>query len=149
MLPTVDESREPFQWAMPDLDALRDFAKTSFNWSKKRVDELLLPVMHQLNSKEVQLSINRYMVCLSPQKRKVKSRRLQQAIAKIVHSQSSSDCSDSELGSAMPASGSRVQQDTTVVQITERDNSHSKRPRGKAKGRGRGRGRGREKGGFI
>jgi hypothetical protein len=137
------------------------------------VDELLLPVMHQLNSKEVntvqtyihtyilsgyyvslfvpqvQLSINRYMVCLSPQKRKVKSRRLQQAIAKIVHSQSSSDCSDSELGSAMPASGSRVQQDTTVVQITERDNSHSKRPRGKAKGRGRGRGRGREKGGFI
>ncbi|XP_062521708.1 DNA excision repair protein ERCC-5 homolog isoform X2 [Corticium candelabrum] len=51
--PTVDESREPFQWAMPDLDSLRDFAANSFNWTKKQVDQLLLPVMQQLNKMEL------------------------------------------------------------------------------------------------
>ena len=69
--PTVDESKEPFEWAMPDLEALREYvvvvtlflsmkflrvcsyAARNFGWSKSRLDEVLLPVIQKLNSREV------------------------------------------------------------------------------------------------
>eukprot|EP00118_Oscarella_pearsei_P017377 m.171665 g.171665 ORF g.171665 m.171665 type:complete len:774 (+) comp39065_c0_seq2:60-2381(+) len=50
--PAVDESEEPFEWGIPDLDALRDYASRTFGWAKNRLDEVVLPVLQKLNSRE-------------------------------------------------------------------------------------------------
>lgn len=53
MFPTVDESREGFTWATPDLDHIRQFMKSKFGWKMKRIDEILLPVIKRLNNHTV------------------------------------------------------------------------------------------------
>ncbi|KAI0359824.1 hypothetical protein OH77DRAFT_870687 [Trametes cingulata] len=49
--PTVDESREPFKWAMPDLDALRSFFNSELGWDQSKVDDLLLPIIRKMNKR--------------------------------------------------------------------------------------------------
>ncbi|KAH9903065.1 hypothetical protein C8Q73DRAFT_672835 [Cubamyces lactineus] len=49
--PTVDESREPFKWGMPDLDALRSFFNTELGWDQTKVDDLLLPIIRKMNKR--------------------------------------------------------------------------------------------------
>ncbi|KAI0331869.1 PIN domain-like protein, partial [Cubamyces sp. BRFM 1775] len=49
--PTVDESREPFKWGMPDLDALRTFFNTELGWDQTKVDDLLLPIIRKMNKR--------------------------------------------------------------------------------------------------
>ncbi|PKC60854.1 PIN domain-like protein [Rhizophagus irregularis] len=46
--PQVDDSKNEFQWAMPDLDDLRDFLMDNFLWSHEKVDETLVPLMKTL-----------------------------------------------------------------------------------------------------
>ncbi|KAI0367801.1 PIN domain-like protein [Pilatotrama ljubarskyi] len=49
--PTVDESREPFKWGMPDLDALRGFFNSELGWDQTKVDDLLLPIIRKMNKR--------------------------------------------------------------------------------------------------
>ncbi|RIA82650.1 hypothetical protein C1645_743635 [Glomus cerebriforme] len=46
--PQVDSSKIQFQWAMPDLDDLREFLMDNFLWSHEKVDETLIPLMKTL-----------------------------------------------------------------------------------------------------
>ncbi|GBC08512.1 hypothetical protein RclHR1_08180006 [Rhizophagus clarus] len=46
--PQVDDSKIQFQWAIPDLDDLRDFLMDNFLWSHEKVDETLVPLMKTL-----------------------------------------------------------------------------------------------------
>merc|ERR1719394_1092573 len=48
--PSVDESRETFSWAVPNLVAVRDFALERFGWDRTKVDRLLKPVLRSLDS---------------------------------------------------------------------------------------------------
>ncbi|XP_028401708.1 DNA repair protein complementing XP-G cells homolog isoform X2 [Dendronephthya gigantea] len=50
--PAVDDSREAFSWANPDLHSLRLFASEKLGWSKMKTDEILLPVIKRLNTRE-------------------------------------------------------------------------------------------------
>lgn len=90
----------------------------------------------------MQPTISRYLVHLSPHKRKIKSKRIRLAVAKIApSSQSSSDCSDIEVVTK-PVDGSQSgRQEIVGSDVTDLST------RGSSKGRekGRGRGRGREK----
>lgn len=47
--PEVDSDPEAFQWGVPDLDALRSFLMTTIGWSQERTDEILLPVIKDMN----------------------------------------------------------------------------------------------------
>lgn len=47
--PDVDASAEPFQWGVPDLDALRAFLMATIGWSQERTDEVLVPVIKDMN----------------------------------------------------------------------------------------------------
>ncbi|RMD43939.1 hypothetical protein DV735_g1213, partial [Chaetothyriales sp. CBS 134920] len=42
--PDVDQSPEPFQWGVPDVDKLRAFLMATVGWSQDRTDEILVPV---------------------------------------------------------------------------------------------------------
>ncbi len=61
--PEVDSNPEPFQWGVPDLAALRTFLSTQIGWSRERTDEVLVPVIRDMNRREkegTQANITRF-----------------------------------------------------------------------------------------
>ncbi|OAA65994.1 DNA excision repair protein rad2 [Niveomyces insectorum RCEF 264] len=52
--PDVDRSTEPFQWGVPDLDGLRTFLMATIGWGPERTDEVLVPVIRDMNRREVE-----------------------------------------------------------------------------------------------
>ncbi|KZZ93773.1 DNA excision repair protein Rad2 [Moelleriella libera RCEF 2490] len=52
--PEVDGSAEPFQWGVPDLEGLRRFLMATIGWSKERTDEVLVPVIRDMNKRDVE-----------------------------------------------------------------------------------------------
>lgn len=61
--PEVDNSAEPFQWGVPDVEGLRQFLMATIGWSKERTDEVLVPVVRDMNKREregTQSNITRY-----------------------------------------------------------------------------------------
>ncbi|KAL7271358.1 DNA repair protein rad2 [Rhizina undulata] len=49
--PEVDSDPQEFTWGVPDLDALRTFLMETIGWSQERTDEVLLPVIRDMNRK--------------------------------------------------------------------------------------------------
>jgi DNA excision repair protein ERCC-5 len=61
--PEVDSDPEQFQWGVPDLAALRTFLSSQIGWSWERTDEVLVPVIRDMNRREkegTQANITRY-----------------------------------------------------------------------------------------
>lgn len=52
--PEVDASTEPFQWGVPNLEGLRQFLMTTIGWSQERTDEVLVPVIKDMNRREME-----------------------------------------------------------------------------------------------
>ncbi|EXJ95937.1 DNA excision repair protein ERCC-5 [Capronia coronata CBS 617.96] len=52
--PEVDSTPEPFQWGVPDLDKLRGFLMATIGWSQERTDEVLVPVIRDMNKRETE-----------------------------------------------------------------------------------------------
>jgi DNA excision repair protein ERCC-5 len=50
--PEVDSDPSVFQWGVPDLDALRQFLMATIGWSPERTDEVLVPVIRDVNRRE-------------------------------------------------------------------------------------------------
>ncbi|KAF2022016.1 PIN domain-like protein [Aaosphaeria arxii CBS 175.79] len=50
--PDVDSDPQPFQWGVPDLAALRTFLSSQIGWSWERTDEVLVPVIKDMNKRE-------------------------------------------------------------------------------------------------
>ncbi|KAM9301143.1 DNA excision repair protein ERCC-5-like isoform 2-T2 [Morus bassanus] len=55
--PVVDETRGSFTWGKPDVEQIREFCKDHFGWTRTKIDEILLPVIKQLNLQQILLSI--------------------------------------------------------------------------------------------
>ncbi|KAF2032212.1 PIN domain-like protein [Setomelanomma holmii] len=63
LYPEVDSDPEPFQWGVPDLAALRTFLSSQIGWSWERTDEVLVPVIKDMNRREkegTQANITRF-----------------------------------------------------------------------------------------
>ena len=52
LLPEVDSDPSPFAWGVPDLDALRGFLMATIGWTQERADEILVPVIRDMNRRE-------------------------------------------------------------------------------------------------
>lgn len=52
--PEVDSNTEQFQWGVPDLDKLRSFLMATIGWTQERTDEVLVPVIRDMNKREVE-----------------------------------------------------------------------------------------------
>ncbi|KAI8991248.1 hypothetical protein BDF20DRAFT_909056 [Mycotypha africana] len=50
--PTVDDATDQFVWGQPQLDSLRVFLMESFSWSEEKTDQVLLPVLREMNSRK-------------------------------------------------------------------------------------------------
>lgn len=81
--PEVDDSKEKFSWAVPNVDALRLFTMEKFGWNRAKADEILLPVMKKLGVKTTQMRIDSFFTNIKLVKDdRVHSKRMQDAIAK-------------------------------------------------------------------
>ena len=61
--PEVDKNNEQFQWGVPDLERLRSFLMATIGWSQDRTDEVLVPVIRDMNKRDlegVQSNITRF-----------------------------------------------------------------------------------------
>ena len=52
--PEVDADPSSFEWGVPDLDALRSFLMATIGWTQERTDEILVPVIKDMNRREVE-----------------------------------------------------------------------------------------------
>ncbi|KAI2602250.1 PIN domain-like protein [Hypoxylon sp. NC1633] len=52
--PEVDSASEPFQWGVPDVAGLRAFLMATIGWSEDRTDEVLVPVIRDMNRREAE-----------------------------------------------------------------------------------------------
>jgi len=50
--PEVDSDPSQFQWGVPDLHGLRNFLMATIGWSQERTDEILVPVIRDMNKRE-------------------------------------------------------------------------------------------------
>lgn len=51
--PTVDSSKQQFKWGQPQLDSLRVFLMEAFGWPEEKADQVLLPVLQEMNKRTV------------------------------------------------------------------------------------------------
>ncbi|KAI0303796.1 hypothetical protein B0F90DRAFT_1709118 [Multifurca ochricompacta] len=91
--PTIDDSKEPFKWGLPDLDGLRNLLLHELGWNQFKVEELLLPIIqkiqkrNQLQALNKQGNLNEYFgvnlaggVVAPRNRRTYASKRLQQVV---------------------------------------------------------------------
>ena len=50
--PEVDSDPSAFAWGVPDLDSLRSFLMATIGWNQERADEILVPVIRDMNRRE-------------------------------------------------------------------------------------------------
>ncbi|KAI9856099.1 MAG: DNA repair protein rad2 [Vezdaea acicularis] len=50
--PDVDSDTSAFVWGVPDLNALRAFLMATIGWTRERTDEVLVPVIRDMNRRE-------------------------------------------------------------------------------------------------
>ncbi|KAL2890006.1 DNA repair protein rad13 [Ceratocystis lukuohia] len=93
--PEVDDSDEPFQWGVPDLDGLRKFLMATTGWSQDRTDEVLVPVIRDMNRREregTQSNITKYFQggvgvgardAFAPRQRVQGSKRMAKAVDRL------------------------------------------------------------------
>ena len=86
--PTVDECKEKFSWAVPNLVAARDFARERLGFDSKQVDQLLTPVIRSLTQrKSSQARIDSYFsswrTMLPEGGRLAGSKRVEEALRKV------------------------------------------------------------------
>ncbi|KAI3324799.1 PIN domain-like protein [Xylariaceae sp. AK1471] len=93
--PEVDHSAEQFQWGSPDVEGLRQFLMATIGWSPERTDEVLVPVIRDMNRREAegtQSNITRYFEggvgvgakeAFAPRQRVQSSKRMVQAVNKL------------------------------------------------------------------
>lgn len=98
--PEVDKDPSPFAWGVPDLDALRQFLMATIGWSQERTDEVLVPVIKDMNRREdegTQANITRFFgggvgvgsqtnsagSAYAPRRRKEKSKRMESALGRL------------------------------------------------------------------
>lgn len=90
--PEVDSDPSQFVWGIPDLNALRKFLMDTIGWSAERTDEILVPVIRDMNRRETegtQSNITAFFAggvgagAFAPRRRQEGSKRLSSALQRI------------------------------------------------------------------
>ncbi|KAL5327777.1 hypothetical protein ACEPPN_005482 [Leptodophora sp. 'Broadleaf-Isolate-01'] len=107
--PDVDSSPDAFQWGVPDLDRLREFLMATIGWTQERTDEVLVPVIRDMNRREqegTQANITRYFDgavgaganTAGGGRDKVTSKRMKDAVGKLKAKKKGAIDKDNPLG---------------------------------------------------
>ncbi|PKX95622.1 ssDNA endodeoxyribonuclease RAD2 [Aspergillus novofumigatus IBT 16806] len=133
--PEVDSDPSQFQWGVPDLHGLRNFLMTTIGWSQERTDEVLLPVIRDMNRREqegTQSNITNFFSgpqgagAFAPRVRSAGQSRMEKAFSRLRQ----------EAGAETHQSTSTGETDTGADASTD-DQTTSRNSQKKAKGRKR------------
>ncbi|CAF1293158.1 unnamed protein product [Adineta steineri] len=58
--PKIDYDQTKFTWAMPQLELIREFIGTKLKWDRRKIDDMILPVIKRMNTKEIQSRIDSF-----------------------------------------------------------------------------------------
>ncbi|KAI6088126.1 PIN domain-like protein [Hypoxylon rubiginosum] len=102
--PEVDSTPEHFQWGVPDVAGLRQFLMATIGWSEDRTDEVLVPVVRDMNRRDAegtQSNITRFFEgtvgvgarpeAFAPRQRVQASKRMAQAVDRLRANVSTAD----------------------------------------------------------
>ncbi|XP_040281181.1 DNA repair protein complementing XP-G cells [Bufo bufo] len=89
--PVVDDSKGAFAWGRPDLDEIREFCESRFGWYRSKTDEVLLPVLKQLNTHQTQLRIDSFFRMENHEAHGLKSQRVRRAVTCMKRKEKDSD----------------------------------------------------------
>ncbi|KAI9690482.1 MAG: DNA repair protein rad2 [Bathelium mastoideum] len=118
--PDIDADPQPFEWGVPDLNALRSFLMATIGWSEARTDEVLVPVIKDMNKRQdegTQANITKFFQggtgvgAFAPRvKGQVKSKRMDDALGKMAEEarkkrRASGREPDGEVGNASDSDG--------------------------------------------
>ncbi|KAK7430236.1 DNA repair protein rad2 [Neonectria magnoliae] len=149
--PEVDSNAEQFQWGVPDVEGLRQFLMTTIGWSKERTDEVLVPVIKDMNKREregTQSNITRFFGgsvgvgakdAFAPRQKAQGSKRMAAAVdrlrANVAGEGSSVENSENETGKRKRPARTVVVDDgdEEVEEGTQANDAPSRRGRGKGK----------------
>ncbi|GAM28021.1 hypothetical protein SAMD00019534_111970 [Acytostelium subglobosum LB1] len=97
--PDVNSSDEPFSWANPDWESLRRMAVDKFGWERFKAENLLQPIMRIVNQHDTTATqpsgrANNNPASSLPSK--LKSKRLAQAIERIIKKKNKQDGDDGD-----------------------------------------------------
>ncbi|XP_066436164.1 DNA excision repair protein ERCC-5 [Eleutherodactylus coqui] len=94
--PVVDDSEGAFAWGRPDLDEIREFCESRFGWYRSKTDDILLPVLKQLNTQRTQLRIDSFFRMEKHEAHGVKSQRVRRAVTCMKRKEKESDALEIE-----------------------------------------------------
>ncbi|KAF6264630.1 hypothetical protein COO60DRAFT_1292472 [Scenedesmus sp. NREL 46B-D3] len=80
--PLVDRNTARFSCGRPDTALLQQFCRERFGWDQAKVDDLLLPVIRSYLERSTQTRIDQFLTH-SQRFAKIRSKRMQQAVARI------------------------------------------------------------------
>ncbi|KAJ5729548.1 DNA excision repair protein Rad2 [Penicillium malachiteum] len=92
--PEVDSDPSQFQWGVPDLHGLRHFLMVTIGWSQERTDEVLVPVIRDMNRRQdegTQSNITQFMQgpqgagAFAPRVRSTGKSRMEKAFGRLQH----------------------------------------------------------------
>jgi len=84
--PSVDQSKETFEWGKPDVDLLRLFCIKTFHWTRDAADQVLLPVLKSWSKRDAQRRIDSFFETtstISGRVAKFRSSRVGKAVANL------------------------------------------------------------------
>ncbi|CAF3780367.1 unnamed protein product [Rotaria sordida] len=58
--PKIDYDQSKFTWAMPQLELIREFIGSKLKWDRQKIDDMILPVIKRMNTKEIQSRIDSF-----------------------------------------------------------------------------------------
>ncbi|KAL7620358.1 DNA repair protein rad2 [Parahypoxylon ruwenzoriense] len=135
--PEVDKNAEQFQWGVPDVAGLRQFLMSTIGWSEERTDEVLVPVIRDMNRREIegtQSNITRFFEgsvgvgakeAFAPRQKVQGSKRMTQAVNKlranaVVNSTTTEEAAPED-ESLTPPSGRRKRKAANTITIDDDD----------------------------
>ncbi|XP_064166038.1 DNA excision repair protein ERCC-5 homolog [Anguilla rostrata] len=78
--PAVDQSGAAFTWGQPHLEDIKEFCQSRFGWSSRKTEEVLQPVLKQLNAQQTQLRIDSFFRLEQQDRQAIRSQRLRRAV---------------------------------------------------------------------
>ncbi|KAL9026100.1 MAG: hypothetical protein Q9196_005183 [Gyalolechia fulgens] len=140
--PEVDNDPSPFEWGVPDLDALRSFLMATIGWTQERTDEVLVPVIRDMNRREVegtQANITKFFTgaigagarpnvkdsvnsAFAPRRRvEGKSRRMESALGRLHEQARKRTIGEGEASETVDVNGEVNRVSSTSAPATEED----------------------------
>ncbi|KAJ8350828.1 hypothetical protein SKAU_G00259580 [Synaphobranchus kaupii] len=122
--PAVDQSDAAFTWGRPHLEDIKEyplctFCLSRFGWNGRKTEEVLQPVLKQLNSQQTQLRIDSFFRLEQQERQAIRSQRLRRAVTCLKRKEQGQEEEEDEEESPSPPKTKRGNTEERAAAKTE------------------------------